>query len=389
MNAPLYKFGLFGDDVSLVVAFAIGLGFGFFLERAGFGSSLKLASQFYFRDMAVLKVMFSAIVTAMVGVFWLGRVGLLDVSQLYLVPTNLAPQLAGGAVLGAGFVIGGYCPGTSVVGAASGRIDALVYMAGMYVGMVTVGFLWPALGDFMTAGSLGARTLPESWGLPYGALVAALALVAVGAFLAAEWGEVKAGGRTREEQSLLWRRGPSRPRGLVAVLLLLGAGAAVAGTPYRGPAYTLRSDELTALLARGGDGMDARVLNDRLIAGVDPLRVIDLQPPEAFAALHLPGAENVALSDLPGTAWRADESVLLYAADETTAAQAWMLLKARPLPSVYTLRGGLDAWRREVAGLAAATGPGPTATPAVPSPPPAATPAPAAAPKKPKKKEGC
>jgi hypothetical protein len=41
MNAPFFKYGLFGDEMSLVVAFAIGIGFGFFLERAGFGNARK------------------------------------------------------------------------------------------------------------------------------------------------------------------------------------------------------------------------------------------------------------------------------------------------------------------------------------------------------------
>ena len=39
MMAPFYKFGLFGDETSLIVAFVIGIGFGFFLERAGFGNA--------------------------------------------------------------------------------------------------------------------------------------------------------------------------------------------------------------------------------------------------------------------------------------------------------------------------------------------------------------
>ena len=68
MNAPLYKFGLFGMDVSLIVAFAIGIGFGFMLERGGFGSARILAAQFYLGNMRVIKVMFTAILTAMLGV---------------------------------------------------------------------------------------------------------------------------------------------------------------------------------------------------------------------------------------------------------------------------------------------------------------------------------
>ena len=79
--------------------------------------------------------MFTAIVTAMLGVTYLGWIGLLDLSLVYLVPTLLGPQVVGGLILGVGFVVGGYCPGTSVAAlAATGRIDALVYVLGIFAG---------------------------------------------------------------------------------------------------------------------------------------------------------------------------------------------------------------------------------------------------------------
>ena len=85
MNAPFYKFGLFGDEASFVIAFLIGIGFGFFLERAGFGSARKLASQFYLCDLSVLKVMFTAIITAMTGLYVFSRLGMLDLSLVFFV----------------------------------------------------------------------------------------------------------------------------------------------------------------------------------------------------------------------------------------------------------------------------------------------------------------
>jgi len=106
--APFYKFGYFGEPVSFLIAFAIGIGFGFWLERAGFGYSKKLALQFYFKDMTVLKVMFTAIVTGMVGLLFLSLFGWLDLSLVYINPTYLWPQIVGGIILGFGFIIGGY-----------------------------------------------------------------------------------------------------------------------------------------------------------------------------------------------------------------------------------------------------------------------------------------
>ena len=104
--APFFQFGFFSEETSLLFAFVIGIGFGFFLERAGFGSSTKLAAQFYGRDLTVFKVMFTAIVTALLGLFWLAWMGVLDLSRVNVLPTYFLPQLVGGFVFGVGFVMG-------------------------------------------------------------------------------------------------------------------------------------------------------------------------------------------------------------------------------------------------------------------------------------------
>lgn len=185
MIAPFFKYGMFGDEVSLVAAFVIGIGFGFFLERAGFGSARKLVSQFYLNDLAVFKVMFTAIVTAMLGVTYLSWVGILDLSLVYLTPTWVLPQLLGGLVLGFGFVVGGYCPGTSVAALATGKIDALVYLLGILAGTFGFAELYPLVARFHTTTALGETTIPQYLNLPYGLVVFAVVLIAVAGFWAA------------------------------------------------------------------------------------------------------------------------------------------------------------------------------------------------------------
>ena len=198
MSAPFFKYGLFGDEASLLVAFAIGIGFGFFLERAGFGSARKLVAQFYLTDLAVFKVMFTAIVTAMLGVTYLGWMGLLDLSQVYLVPTYWGAQVVGGLLLGVGFVVGGYCPGTSVAAVATGRIDALAYLGGILAGTLGFAVGFPLLRGLYVAGSAGELTLPQLLHLPYGVVVFAVVLMALGGFAGAEWIERRfAGERAR------------------------------------------------------------------------------------------------------------------------------------------------------------------------------------------------
>ncbi len=196
MNAPFFKFGLFGEEASLILALIIGVGFGFFLERAGFGSARKLVAQFYLSDLAVFKVMFTAIVTAMLGVTFLGWTGVLDLSQVYLVPTYWVPQIVGGLLLGAGFVIGGYCPGTSMAAVATGRIDGVVYALGIFGGTLTFAALFPRLKGLYLAGSAGPLTLPGLLHLPYGLVVLGVVLMAVGGFYGASLLEARFGSRS-------------------------------------------------------------------------------------------------------------------------------------------------------------------------------------------------
>lgn len=184
MTGPLYMLGAFGHGTSLVVSLIIGFFFGFVLERAGFADSRTLTNIFYFRDMRVLRVMFSALTTAMVGLIVLGWLGLFDYSVLLeysLLETYLWPQLVGGIIFGLGFVIGGYCPGTSIVGIASGKIDAIVFLGGMFVGIYVFAAGFPLWSGFYMSSDLGRLTLWQVFGVPMSvmaALIVAMALVA-------------------------------------------------------------------------------------------------------------------------------------------------------------------------------------------------------------------
>jgi uncharacterized membrane protein len=118
MTFPLPLETLIGKPLMYALFALIGFGFGFVLESSGFGNSKKLAAQFYFRDMTVLKVMFGAIVTAMVLIFTMVGLGVLDFNQLWVNPTYLWSGIVGGLIMGVGFIVGGFCPGTSLVAMA-------------------------------------------------------------------------------------------------------------------------------------------------------------------------------------------------------------------------------------------------------------------------------
>ena len=175
MSFPVYDSGAWA-------ALVLGILFGLALEGGGLGSPRKLTAQFVFRDFTIVKVMMTAIVTCAFGL-WLLRTAGVVTGGVYIPTPYYWAFLAGGALIGAGFAIGGYCPGTSTVGFASGRLDALVFIAGMVVGvgLFAAGFTW--LEPFYTAAPGPERqTADDLLGLPAWAVVLALAVATAAIF---------------------------------------------------------------------------------------------------------------------------------------------------------------------------------------------------------------
>lgn len=186
MISPLPLSADAGSGVASAVALGVGIAFGWCLERSGLGSARKLMGQFTLTDLTVFKVMFSAIVTAMLGLFWLSWLGVVDPSRIYVPETFIAPQLVGGIVFGAGFALAGLCPGTSCVAAATGRLDGLGVVGGFFAGVLVMGLLLPAIGGFYASGARGGFTLADVVHVPQGVLVAIVVASALAGFDVAE-----------------------------------------------------------------------------------------------------------------------------------------------------------------------------------------------------------
>lgn len=184
MQAPFALSMNLSPATDMVVGLLTGIGFGFFLERGGFGRADRLAAIFYGRDFRVMRVMFTAIVTAMVGVYGLDLVGFMPLGNLGVLPTYVLPQLLGGLLLGVGFIVGGYCPGTSIVGTASGKVDAAFFLGGLFGGslLFTVGY--DLVAGFHESTAMGRVLLHEYFGIGSGPMVLGVVLFALGAFYA-------------------------------------------------------------------------------------------------------------------------------------------------------------------------------------------------------------
>lgn len=184
MSGPLSQVLGFDPAFELLVGLLVGVGFGFVLERAGFGRADNLAAIFYGRDFRVMRVMFTAIVTAMLGLYFLDLVGALPLHSIGILDTYLVSQLVGGLLLGAGFIVGGYCPGTSIVGLASGKLDALFFLLGLALGSAAALLAASSLAPLLSATAMGRVLLGEYLGLPSGVVVFGVVLFAVGCFVA-------------------------------------------------------------------------------------------------------------------------------------------------------------------------------------------------------------
>jgi len=183
MIAPLAKTGIISEATNLWLAVPIGIIFGFALFHGGFTDSRRIGWAFYFKDVGVPVVMFSAIITGMLGLWGLSLVGFLDISQVYLLPTYLVPMAIGGLLFGVGMVLGGYCPGTAAAAVATGKIDGMVFIVGFLIGSLVFGDLFPVWGDFYNSDYMGTFRLDQWLGIGLGPTVLLMVLIAVGGTL--------------------------------------------------------------------------------------------------------------------------------------------------------------------------------------------------------------
>ena len=173
------------NDGGALSGLVCGILFGVALENAGFGSPCKLTGQFRLTDWSVLKVMFTAIVVAAAGLEVLQRGGWMSTDGVFVPSALLMAAAIGGALVGAGFAIGGYCPGTSVVGLLSGRLDAAVFLAGLLIGTFAfAGLYGPTIEALMQMAELqSGDTFTDAFGWSSLMMIALMALALWGVFV--------------------------------------------------------------------------------------------------------------------------------------------------------------------------------------------------------------
>ncbi|HUE70433.1 MAG TPA: YeeE/YedE thiosulfate transporter family protein [Pirellulaceae bacterium] len=143
----------------LALGLLFGLAFGFLLQKGGVAKYHVLIGVLLLEDFTVIKVMLSAIVVGMIGVFGLYALGLV---KLHVKPTRYAANILGGLMFGVGFALLSYCPGTGAAALGQGNFDALAgilgLMAGSYLYAESSGLLGRTV---LKWGDRGKLTLPE------------------------------------------------------------------------------------------------------------------------------------------------------------------------------------------------------------------------------------
>ena len=339
---PLPLTELMGHWGSYVIYALIGVAFGMTLESAGFGNSKLLAAQFYFKDMRVFKVMFTAIIVAMTLIFLSTSIGLLDYNLIWVPPTYLWPGIVGGLIMGVGFIIGGFCPGTSLVGFATGKVDAIFFVFGVLFGIYLFGETVSNYDVFFDSSYMGRFTLPELFNVSYGVVVLSIVVAALLIFVMAQ----KVEGAINN-QPVKPFPGWSKPA--AGALVAMAVAALLIGQPDNNDRWqSIAAENQARLDQRAVQISPAELLN---LMHDSKLKIIplDVRKEQYYNQFHLQGAMHVPLDCVLDKADEfqfelANTVVVIMSNDEVEATEAWKILKAESVPNVYILEGGINKW---------------------------------------------
>jgi rhodanese-related sulfurtransferase len=332
-----------GIQASYLVYLAIGFSFGFILESAGFGDARRLAAQFYFRELVVLKVMFTAIIVAMTLIFLSTALGLLDYDEIWVNPTYLWPGIVGGLIMGLGFIIGGYCPGTSLVSLATLKVDGIFFVLGVITGVLAFGDTVSYYNSFWNSSFMGRFTLPELFGLDTGVVVFLAVLMALAMF----WGFGLISKAVYGEQE---DHSPLKLRISAATILLLVSGLLLFyNQPDPERKWQLLAKEYGPRLEQRTVYIDPAELFHMMNDAYIDLLIFDVRDERDWNQFHLVDSERASVEELTTQRKRIQSLpenavVVLVSNDEILSTRAWQRLMTIAKPNAYILEGGINHW---------------------------------------------
>lgn len=148
-----------------IYALLVGIAMGFLIQRVGASSPGMILKNLRLENLSIIKFMALTIAVGMIIAYGLSAAGVtmnFDIKPTYVIGVAL-----GGVIFGVGFAVGGYCPGTCVVGVGEGRRDAWFAILGGIVGALAFTLLYSTLlGPLIEPMDYGRLTLFDALHLP-------------------------------------------------------------------------------------------------------------------------------------------------------------------------------------------------------------------------------
>lgn len=338
---PLIPQGIISGDLNFFFAFIIGIAFGFLLEQAGFSTSRKLVGVFYGYDFAVLKVFFTAGLTAALGIYYFGYMGWINMDLVYVNPLFTWAAVAGGAIMGLGFILGGYCPGTGFAAAVIGKVDALIFLAGIFLGVFLFGIYYDFLEPLYNGFAHGRIFVHEVLGLSQGTFVFLLVVAAIIAFVLAELMEEEGRFSELRNHARVNTAFPVFLLGTLVVLALLLPGQRISywnETTQR---------ELAEKMTEEGRHLDAIKVAHSIMRDIGDIHLVDVRSAEEYNRFHLPGAVSIPVDLLLDNRYtvylqQRNKKTVFYSNGGVMAEQAWFIAERAGLGEFHVLQGGLN-----------------------------------------------
>jgi len=315
---------ILSNEFNFVVAFLVGIAFGFILEQAGFSSTKKLVGLFYGYDFTVLKVFFTAGITAMIGVLVLSHFGLLDLDLVYVNPTFLTSAIVGGSIMGLGFIIGGFCPGTSLCGLAIGKIDAFWFVFGGTLGVFAFMEMYPVIEDLYKSNNWGNVRISSYFGLTNLSFAYILTFIAIAVFYFTQKIQDKLNKfkpKYTKQDLLMYGSFIVLPFFILTVLAVIPDRKSQILNNVQNKLATVTIKEMTI------DKLAFELINNNLT-----IDIIDLRSPAEFKENAIPLSKNIPLDSMLNADWKKyfmqnHKKYIFYANNIEVAKKGYLLAK--------------------------------------------------------------
>lgn len=339
---------IISNNLNFIVALLIGIFFGAILEQAGFSTSKKLVGLFYGYDFTVLRVFFTAGIVAMIGVMALEHYGLIDINLVYVNPTFLWSAIIGGLIMGLGFVVGGFCPGTSVCAAAIGKIDAMIFIVGAFFGVLVFAESYPLFEGLYKAANWGNPRFFETLGMSQNIFAFILVVFALSAFWFASIVENKVNGVVKP---------PIRFTPYYLGIASIGVIMALSAFAF--------PERKTSLLEKVEDEKFVQSYNIETISAdefalcllkimeCNKFQIFDFRSEEEFRKMSFPKSTLFTLDNLfekePNKLLNLKHKINVFIADdELTEKKLAIIATELGYKRIQIVKGGLNAFREEI-----------------------------------------